>query len=116
MAGLPMGRRQGSEPHVETARASEPISLSGRLDGRCSAEVRHALHDHIDRHPDEDVILDLTQVESIDVTALRTIAVAALRVERAGRMVILRGCSPALRRVLAFGSWRRLFRLERAEE
>ena len=97
---------------MEATRA-EAISLSGRLDGRCSAEVREALHDHIDRHPDEDVIVDLTLVESIDVTALRMLAAAALRVQRAGRKVVLRGCSPALRRVLAFRGWRRLFRLER---
>ncbi len=101
---------------METARASDAISLSGRLDGRSSAEVREALYDHIDRHPGEDVVVDLTAVESIDVTALRILAAAALRVERAGRKVILRGCSPALRRVLAFGGWRRLFRLERAEQ
>jgi anti-anti-sigma factor len=98
---------------VETASASDALALSGHLDGRCSAEVRQALHEHIDNHPDEDVIVDLTEVESIDVTALRMLAAAALRVERAGRKVILRGCSPALRRVLAFGGWRRLFRLER---
>jgi anti-anti-sigma factor len=104
------------ELHVETASGSEAIALSGRLDGRCSAQVREVLHDHIDRHPDEDVILDVTEVESIDVTAMRTLAVAALRVERAGRKVVLRGCSPALRRVLAFGGWRRWFRLERAED
>lgn len=100
---------------METARASDAIALSGHLDGRCSAEVREALYDHIERHPDEDVVVDLTLVESIDVTALRMLATAALRVERAGRHVILRGCSPAVRRVLAFGSWRRLFRLERGQ-
>ena len=100
---------------METARASDAIALSGHLDGRSSAEVRAALYDHIERHPDEDVIVDLTLVESIDVTALRLLATAALRVERAGRKVILRGCSPAVRRVLAFGSWRRLFRLERGQ-
>ena len=100
---------------METARSSDAIALSGHLDGRCSAEVREALYDHIDRHPDEDVVVDLTLVESIDVTALRMLATAALRVERAGRKVILRGCSPAVRRVLAFGSWRRLFRLERGQ-
>ena len=78
--------------------------------------MRTALYDHIERHPDEDVIVDLTLVESIDVTALRMLATAALRVERAGRKVILRGCSPAVRRVLAFGGWRRLFRLERGQD
>jgi anti-anti-sigma factor len=101
---------------VETARASDAITLSGSLDGRCSAEVREALYEHIEQHPDQDVIVDLTLVESIDVTALNMLAAAALRVERAGRRVVLRGCSPALRRVLAFGSWRRLFRLERSED
>ena len=101
---------------METARASDAITLSGSLDCRCSAEVREALYQHIERHPDEDVIVDLTLVESIDVTALNMLAAAALRVERAGRKVILRGCSPALRRVLAFGSWRRLFRMERGED
>ncbi len=100
---------------MEAARDPEAIALSGRLDGRCSAEIREALYEHIDQHPDEDVIVDLTLVESIDATALGLLAAAALRVERAGRKVVLRGCSPALRRVLAFGSWRRLFRLERAE-
>ena len=101
---------------METARASEAISLSGHLDGRCSAEVREALYEHIEQHPDEDVIVDVSAVESIDVTALRMLATAALRVERAGRKVVLRGCSPALRRVLAFRGWRRLFFLERVEE
>ena len=100
---------------METARATDAITLSGRLDGRCTAEVREALYEHIDRHPDEDVVVDVSAVESIDVTVLNMLATAALRVERAGRKVILRGCSPALRRVFAFGSWRRLFRMERTD-
>ncbi len=101
---------------METGRASDAIALAGRLDGRCSAEVREALYDHIEQHQGEDVIVDLTRVESIDVTALRMLAAAALRVERAGRKVVLRGCSPALRRVLAHGGWRRLFLLERSSD
>jgi anti-anti-sigma factor len=106
--------RDRAENAVETARASDAIALSGHLDGRCSAEVREALYEHIERHPDQDVVVDLTLVESIDVTALRMLATAALRVERAGRKVVLRGCSPALRRVIAFRGWRRLFFLERS--
>ena len=100
---------------METARASDAIALSGRLDGRSSAEVREALYDHIDRHPGQDVVGDLTEVESSDATVLKLFAAAALKVQRAGRTVVLRGCSPAMRRVLAHGAWRRLFRLERAE-
>lgn len=97
-------------------RAENPdaIELEGRLDGRSSAEVRAALYDHIERHPDEDVLIDVTRVESIDVTALNLLAAAALKVKRAGGQVVLVGCSPTLGRTVAYRGWRRLFRLERA--
>ena len=101
---------------MEAARQTEAISLTGHLDGRCSAEVRDALYDHIAQHPDEDVVVDVTAVESIDMTFLKLLATAALRMERAGRHLVLRGCSPALRRLLAFGGWRRFFRVECAED
>jgi anti-anti-sigma regulatory factor len=45
---------------------------------------------------------------------LNLLAAAALKVRRAGGQVVLVGCSPALRRVVAYRGWRRLFRLERA--
>jgi anti-anti-sigma factor len=93
--------------------ALAPLEVSGRLDGRCSSELRELLYAHIERHRDEDVVVDLSGVESIDGTALRLLAVAALRVQREGRRVVLRGCSPSLRRVFTFGGWRRLFVLER---
>jgi anti-anti-sigma factor len=96
-----------------TLPALVPLTIAGHLDGRCSSEVREQLYAHIEDHPDEDVLVDLSSVESIDATALRVLAVAALRVERAGRRIVLRGCSPAIRRVFAFGGWRRLFLLER---
>jgi anti-anti-sigma factor len=89
------------------------LELSGPLDGRCSSELRERLYAHIECHQDEDVVVNLSGVESIDATALRLLAVAALRVEREGRRVVLRGCSPSLRRVFTFGGWRRLFLLER---
>jgi len=89
------------------------LRLTGHLDGRCTAEVRDALYDHIEHHRDQDVVIDLSGVESVDLNALRLLATASLRVERSGHRVVLRGCSPSLRRVLAFSSWRRLFSVER---
>jgi len=92
------------------------IVLSGHLDVRRCAQLRDAVYGHIGRHPDRDVVLDVTGVESIDVTTLRMLATAALRVERTGRRLVLRGCSPALRRVMTFGRWRRFFSVEAPPE
>lgn len=89
------------------------VRLSGPLTGRCSAELRELLTEHLADHPDQDLVLDLSEVDSVDLTVLRLLSALALRVERAGHRVVLRGCSPMLRRVFTFGTWRRLFWLER---
>ncbi len=88
------------------------MALSGRVDGRHAAEVREALYERIEGDRG-DVVVDLTEVVSIDGTVVRLLAAAALRLKRAGRQLVLRGCSPALRRVFAFGGLRRLFAWER---
>ena len=46
---------------METVDNDGAIELTGRLDGRSSAEVRDALYEHIERHPDEDVRVDVTR-------------------------------------------------------
>jgi anti-anti-sigma factor len=88
------------------------LVLAGRLDGRSSAQVRAALHRHMAEH-DGDLVVDLSGVESIDVTALQLLAGVAHRLEREGRHLVVRGCSPGVRRVLTFRRWRRLFHVER---
>ena len=94
------------------ANEDSAMSLSGRLDGRHASEVREALYERIESEQG-DVVVDLTEVESIDGTVLKLLAAAALRLHRTGRHLVLRGCSPALRRVFAFGGLRRLFVWER---
>lgn len=101
---------------MEVVSRGTAIALSGHLDGRCSAEVRDALYLHIGGHADEDVVIDLSEAESIDVTFLRLLAAAAVRVERGGHKVILRGCSLSMRRLIAGGGWRRLFIVEREQK
>ncbi|HET6626470.1 MAG TPA: STAS domain-containing protein [Nocardioidaceae bacterium] len=88
------------------------LFLAGRFDVRSTGMVREALYDHIDAHP-ANVVVDLSEVESIDATALKVLAAATKHMERDGRQLVLRGCSPAIRRIIAFTRLRRLVQVER---
>ena len=88
------------------------LVLHGHFDVRSTALVREALYHQIDS-TSGDLVVDLSDVEALDVTALRLLAAATKTMERRGRVLTLRGCSPALRRVIAFTRLRRLVTVER---
>ena len=89
------------------------LLLRGHFDARSTGMVREALYDLVER-TSGNVVVDVAEVEAIDATALRVLAAASKLMERDGRALILRGCSPALRRILAFTRLRRLVTVERA--
>ena len=87
------------------------LVLAGRLDGRSTAMVREVLYSLMSRV--DDVVVDLTDVESIDVTGLTMLAATSKLMERDGRHLTLRGCRPALRRVIAFTKIRGVLEIEK---
>jgi len=76
------------------------LVLAGDFDVRSTWEVRAAIYDHLEQHHDEDVVVDLTDVSAVDVTALKVLAVATRRAFAEGQRLTLRGCCPAVRRML----------------
>jgi anti-anti-sigma factor len=89
------------------------LVLSGDFDVRSTMEVRTAIHEHLAGY-DQDVVIDLSDVTSIDVTALKVLAAATLGATRAGHHLVLRGAGPAVLRMLHMSRLIRLVELERA--
>lgn len=87
------------------------LVLSGDFDVRSTMQVRSALHDHLESQAD--VVVDLTDVETVDVTALRVLGAASLQAGRTGQHLTLRGCGPAVRRMLHLSHLIRVVELER---
>jgi anti-anti-sigma factor len=88
------------------------LVLSGSFDARSTWEVRTAIYEHLEGH-DEDVAIDLSGVEFVDLTALRVLAVATRQASRSGRHLTLRGCNGTVRRLLHMSRLIRVVEVER---
>ena len=89
------------------------LILSGDFDARSTWEVRNALRERLSGS-EKDVVVDLTAVTSIDVTATRVLAYASREASLSGNHVTLRGCGPAVRRMLHLSRLMRFVDVERA--
>jgi anti-anti-sigma factor len=89
------------------------LVLSGDFDARSTWDVRNALRERLSGS-ELDVVVDLSGVTSIDVTATRVLAFASREAALAGSHVTLRGCGPAVRRMLHLSRLMRFVDVERA--
>ena len=95
----------------EDGTVSTALELSGVLDVRRLTEVRASVYAMIARTTG-DVVVDISRVESLDMTTLKMLAVANRVAERQARRVVLRGASPGVRRLLHFSHMRWMIPVE----
>ena len=96
---------------MDIATDGPTLVLSGDFDVRSTWEVRNALYDQLHSH--DDVVVDLTDVAAVDVTALKVLAFATRHALKDGHHVTLRGCGPAVRRMLHISRLIRVVEIER---
>ena len=88
------------------------VRLRGDFDVRSTTEVRAAVYEHLGVYAH--VVVDLTEVGAVDLTALKVLAVASRNADLDGRHLTLRGCGPAVRRLLHLSHLIRVVDLDRA--
>lgn len=86
------------------------VRISGQLDARSTHELRAALRERAE-HCDG-VVVDLSEVESVDLVALRMLAALSRYENQRGRRFRLRGCPPRVLRLLHLAHLRGLMLLE----
>ncbi|WP_110242027.1 STAS domain-containing protein [Nocardioides gilvus] len=87
------------------------LYLVGDFDVRSTGVVRDAIYSSF--AGSDSVVVDLSGVEVVDVTALRVLAMATRHATRRGAHLTLRGCGPSVRRMLHISRLIRAVEVER---
>jgi anti-anti-sigma factor len=88
------------------------LVLHGDFDVRSTPEVRAAIYDLLGGGEVE-VVVDLGEVDNIDVTALRVLAVATRQAWLTGHHLTVRNCGPSVRRMMHLTRLARAIEVER---
>lgn len=88
------------------------LELVGDLDVRSTFWVRDAIDGALAAH--ERVVVDLSGVDNVDLTALRLLAVASRRASNDGRHLVVAGPRPGVRRLMHLSHLARLLDVEPA--
>ena len=106
------GTGNGVRTTMDIVTDGPTLRLSGDFDVRSTMEVRTAIYEASHAY-EQDVVVDLTGVETIDLTAARVLAYATLEAGRTGHHLRLRGCGPAVRRMLHLTHLARVVEVDR---
>ena len=87
------------------------LRIGGQLDVRCISELRTAVYDHLEAHPGH-VVLDLSEVESADLTVLKMLAVASRMANQSAHRVTFQDPPGAVRRLMHLAHLRGLLTVE----
>jgi anti-anti-sigma factor len=98
---------------MDIAHDGQVLVLTGDFDVRSTMEVRSAIYEHLAGF-EQDLVVDLTGVTTLDLTAARVLAYASLEAGRSGHHLRLRGCGPAVRRMLQVSRLARFVEVDRA--
>jgi len=88
------------------------VILPNRVDVTTSTDVRYALQIAIDAPVDEQIVLDASKVETIDVAGLGVLVGAHRRARQTGRQLVLYDAQPRIVRLLAVTRLHRILTLE----
>lgn len=88
------------------------VHLVGAFDVRSTGEVREAIYRRLEAC-EGIVVIDLSEVEAVDLTALKVLAVATRRASRDGTVLRVRGCGPHVTRMLHVSRMARLIDVDR---
>ncbi len=99
---------------MELTTSGNTLEPVGSLDVRCVAELRAAVYRMLEEQAG-DVRVDISGVDSFDLTTLKMLAVANRVAERKGQRVVLTGGTPGVRRLLHLSHLRWMLQVEPAE-
>ena len=89
------------------------LVLHGDFDVRSTWEVRNAIYERLESF-DDDMVIDMTHVSTIDATALRLLAVATRHAWLGGHHLTVRNPGPAVRRMVHLTRLAHALEVERA--
>lgn len=89
------------------------LVLSGEFDARSTWAVRTALQERLAGF-EQDVVIDLSGVTMVDMTAMKLLAASSITAGQHGHHLVLRGCQPAVRRLMHLSRLARFVEVERA--